>query len=89
MPSSTIHRFLKWNKENNKFGINEHNKVHTDLVIVDEASMVYKSIYFRPVKINVLLIIQSPMKHDYVSCSHCVIDGGTPMPRFTGLIPTV
>lgn len=40
MPASTIHRFLKWNKENNKFGINEHNKVHTDLVIVDEASMV-------------------------------------------------
>ena len=40
MPSSTIHRFLKWNKETNKFGINEHNKVHTDMVIVDEASMV-------------------------------------------------
>ena len=40
MPSSTIHRFLKWNKETNKFGVNEHNKVHTDMVIVDEASMV-------------------------------------------------
>ena len=25
--SSTIHRFLKWNKENNEFGINEFNKV--------------------------------------------------------------
>lgn len=40
MPASTIHRFLKWNKETNKFGVNEHNKVHTDIVIVDEASMV-------------------------------------------------
>jgi exodeoxyribonuclease V alpha subunit len=40
MPASTIHRFLKWNKETNKFGVNEHNKVHTDMVIVDEASMV-------------------------------------------------
>ena len=40
MPASTIHRFLKWNKETNRFGVNEHNKVHTDMVIVDEASMV-------------------------------------------------
>lgn len=39
-PASTIHRFLKWNKENNKFKINEYNKVDTKLVIIDEASMV-------------------------------------------------
>jgi len=40
LPASTIHRFLKWNKENNKFGVNEYNKSNVDLVIVDEFSMV-------------------------------------------------
>lgn len=39
-PASTIHRFLKWNKDTNKFKVNEHNKVDTKLVIIDEASMV-------------------------------------------------
>ncbi len=40
LPASTIHRFLKWNKENNKFGINEYHKSDVDLVIIDEFSMV-------------------------------------------------
>lgn len=39
-PASTIHRFLKWNKDNNTFGVNEYNKVKTEIVIIDEASMV-------------------------------------------------
>ena len=39
-PASTIHRFLKWNKESNKFKVNEHNKVDVKLVIIDEASMI-------------------------------------------------
>ena len=38
--SSTIHRYLKWNKENNEFGINEFNKVFHKLIIIDEASMI-------------------------------------------------
>ncbi len=36
----TIHRFLKWNKENNNFAINEYNKTFEDLIIVDEVSMI-------------------------------------------------
>ncbi len=40
LPSSTIHRFLKWNKEQNKFGVNEHNKSKVKMVIIDEFSMV-------------------------------------------------
>lgn len=40
MPASTIHRFLKWNKENNKFAVNEYNKSDVKLVIIDEFSMV-------------------------------------------------
>lgn len=40
LPSQTIHRFLKWNKDQNKFGINERNKSKTKMVIIDEFSMV-------------------------------------------------
>jgi len=39
-PASTIHRFLKWNKEENEFLINENNKDYSKLIIVDEASMI-------------------------------------------------
>ena len=37
--ASTIHRFLKWNKEDETFQINEKNKDDHKLIIVDEASM--------------------------------------------------
>lgn len=40
LPASTIHRFLKWNKETNEFAINEFDKAPQKLVIVDEASMI-------------------------------------------------
>ena len=39
-PASTIHRFLKWNKDDNSFMINERNKADVDFVIVDEVSMI-------------------------------------------------
>lgn len=38
--ASTIHRFLKWNKDNNRFQVNEKNKSNVEIVIVDEASMI-------------------------------------------------
>lgn len=40
LPAQTIHRFLKWNKETNKFAINEKNKSDVKFVIIDEASMI-------------------------------------------------
>ncbi len=40
LPALTIHRFLKWNKENNKFAINEFCKSDAKIVIIDEFSMV-------------------------------------------------
>lgn len=39
-PASTIHRFLKWNKETNQFTVNEYNRDTSKLIIVDETSMV-------------------------------------------------
>lgn len=38
--ASTIHRYLKWNKELNEFGINEYNKEIHKFIIVDETSMI-------------------------------------------------
>lgn len=38
--SSTIHKFLKWNKETKEFSVNRFNPSFTKLVIVDEASMI-------------------------------------------------
>ncbi len=40
MPAMTIHRYLKWNKDTNNFGINEFHKSMEDLIIVDEMSMI-------------------------------------------------
>ncbi len=39
-PASTIHRFLKWNKETDKFQVNEYNKSKAEFVLVDESSMI-------------------------------------------------
>lgn len=38
--ATTIHRFLRWNKDLNQFGINEYNKSTCKLVIIDEFSMI-------------------------------------------------
>ena len=38
--ASTIHRFLKWNKDTNRLQINEYNKSSVSFVIIDEASMI-------------------------------------------------
>ena len=40
LSSSTIHRFLKWNKETNEFAVNEFDKAYHKLIIIDEVSMI-------------------------------------------------
>ena len=40
MPASTIHRFLKWQKETNKFQVNEYHQSKVEVIILDEASMI-------------------------------------------------
>lgn len=40
LPASTIHRFLKWNKDTLEFMVNEMNKSNVKLVIIDEVSMI-------------------------------------------------
>ncbi len=40
MKASTIHRFLKWQKETGKFQVNEYNKSKAEIVILDESSMI-------------------------------------------------
>jgi len=38
--ASTIHRYLKWDKENNTFQVNELNPNNEEYIIVDESSMI-------------------------------------------------
>lgn len=40
LPASTIHRFLKWNKETNEFSVNEYEPNQQHLIIIDEVSMI-------------------------------------------------
>lgn len=40
LPAMTIHRYLKWNQENNTFQVNEDNKNYQKFIIVDETSMI-------------------------------------------------
>lgn len=46
LPASTIHRYLKWNKETNEFQINEYNKNYHKLIIVDETSMIDTFLFY-------------------------------------------
>lgn len=58
--SSTIHRFLKWNKETDEFAVNEFNKDSHDLIIVDEVSMIDLSLFdslLKGTKDNIKLIL--------------------------------
>ena len=43
--ASTIHRYLKWNKETDDFGINEFNPNIQKLIIVDETSMIDNNLF--------------------------------------------
>ena len=40
LPSWTIHKYLKWDKESNTFQVNEYNPNNEEYIIVDEASMI-------------------------------------------------
>lgn len=57
LPSYTIHRFLKWKKEENTFLINEENKSDAKLVIIDEASMLDNDLFY-----NLLLGLKANCK---------------------------
>lgn len=39
-PATTIHRYLKWNKETNSFAVDETNPNTEKLIIIDEVSMI-------------------------------------------------
>lgn len=57
--ASTIHRYLKWNKETNEFGLNERNKSNAAFVILDETSMIDIDLlanFLKAMKSNVKLV---------------------------------
>lgn len=58
-PASTIHRYLKWNKETGEFGYNEKNKSKAEFVIVDEVSMIDIDLlanFFKAMPSNIKLV---------------------------------
>ena len=60
LPATTIHRFLKWNKETNEFNINEYNKDRSELIIIDEVSMIDISLLdnlFKGLTDNIKLVL--------------------------------
>ncbi len=60
LKASTIHRFLKWNKEANSFNVNEFNKNFQNLIIIDETSMIdinLLSSLFKGLTNNIKLIL--------------------------------
>ena len=60
LPASTIHRFLKWNKDTLEFMVNEDNKSSVKMVIVDEASMIDINLFYsllKGLKSNVKMIL--------------------------------
>ena len=50
MPASTIHRFLKWNKDTGEFMVNEDNKSNVKVVIIDESSMIDINLFYSLLK---------------------------------------
>ncbi len=59
-PAYTIHKYLKWNKENESFLIDEYNKSSEKVVIVDESSMIDIFLFsslLKGLKLNVKLIL--------------------------------
>ena len=60
LPASTIHRFLKWNKDDGQFMVNESNMSDAELVIVDEVSMIDINLFdslLKGLRRNVKLIL--------------------------------
>ncbi len=60
LPASTIHRFLKWNKDGGEFMVNEFNKSDVELVIIDEVSMIDVNLFdslLKGLKSNIKLIL--------------------------------
>ena len=60
LPASTIHRFLKWNKDDGQFMVNEGNMSDAELVIVDEVSMIDINLFdslLKGLRRNVKLIL--------------------------------
>ncbi len=60
LPASTIHRFLKWDKDGDTFLVNENNKASSKLVIIDEMSMIDICLFdslLKGLKDNIKLIL--------------------------------
>lgn len=58
--AKTIHSFLRWNKEDNTFSVNELNKDYHRFIIIDESSMIDNDLFynlFKGLRSNIKLVM--------------------------------
>ena len=58
--AKTIHSFLRWNKEDNTFSVNEFNKDFHRFIIIDETSMIDNELFYnllRGLRNNIKLVL--------------------------------
>lgn len=76
--ASTIHRYLKWDKEKDSFEYNNFNKANASLVVVDEASMIDTILFASLIQSlkddTILIIIGDDMQLPAVGCGDILND---------------
>ncbi len=77
-PSTTIHSLLKWDLENNKFGMNEKEPLDIDILIIDEFSMVDQWLFYHLLSactwVKKILIIGDDQQLPSVGCGNVLKD---------------
>ncbi len=76
--ASTIHRYLKWEKDKDSFEYNRFNKCNAKLVVVDEASMIDTFLFASLIEAlqddTILIIIGDDMQLPAVGCGDILND---------------
>lgn len=77
-PSTTIHSLLKWDLENNKFGMNDKEPLDIDVLIIDEFSMVDQWLFYHLLNactwVKKILIIGDEQQLPSVGCGNVLKD---------------
>ncbi len=88
LEASTIHRLLKWDMHKNVFAMDESNPLSTQLLVIDEFSMVDSLLFSKLLKagkhVTKILMIGDDQQLPSVSCGNVLKDMMT-----SGIVPVV
>lgn len=88
LEASTIHRLLKWDMHKNVFAMDENNPLSTQLLVIDEFSMVDSLLFSKLLKagkhVTKILMIGDDQQLPSVSCGNVLKDMMT-----SGIVPVV